>query len=87
MNHWPYEVKPYSPNEVTQYAVDDPPWQKFRISLKGLSTTRKLDQLDRWLHMSETIPRARQVQVDNYIGALLRGGQLKHVNGRIEVQR
>lgn len=88
MNKWPYTVKTYSPEEVQKYCVGDPKWQKFRRSLKGLPTTMKLDKLAEWrkghLFIFETPTRESQVQVDNYVNALKRGGQL---NMNCEVQR
>jgi hypothetical protein len=58
-----------------QEAVADPEWQVFRLSLKGLSTERKLDKLDEWLQKHRGERRA-QVQVENYENALRRGGFL-----------
>jgi len=60
--------------------------------LKGTSTEVKLKELqvwrDQWLLEDSDgctyLPRAAQVQIDNYINALLRGGQLKRIEqGRI----
>jgi len=83
---WRYEVKYCSPEEVTKYCVKDANWQEFRLSLKGLSTYVKLANLERWRmrHAEqattqsgvEKVPRRVEVQIDNYIGALKRGGQL-----------
>lgn len=70
-------------------AVDDNEWQRFRLSLKGLTTRQKLDAL----HDYYTPPRRHPtscrdhdgvdlescnycIRVDNYIKALCRGGQL-----------
>lgn len=50
-------------------------WQKFRVSLKGLSTREKLYCLaDYWKHCSRCF--TNEIRVNNYIGALIRGGQL-----------
>ena len=73
-------------------AVDDEDWQKFRLSLKGLSTRDKLDKLQAYYnsavhtHTVEEFPNATLtsgrgdcdacIRVDNYIKALCRGGQL-----------
>ena len=66
-------------------AVDDPEWQRFRLSLKGLPTQEKLQALQVYYEeysYAETnsvdwsILVDRRVQVDNYIKALCRGGQL-----------
>jgi hypothetical protein len=76
MKRWPHEIKPYTPMEVYKYAVANPVWQAFRKSLKGLPTEEKLDKLHDWLHNVGPTSRRKQVQVDNYINALKRGGQL-----------
>jgi hypothetical protein len=76
MNKWPHEIKSYTPEEVRKYAVADKSWQQFRLSLKGLSTSEKLQRLGIWRHRGTAISRSTQVQVDNYINALKRGGQL-----------
>lgn len=81
-------VKPgYGPSEVKQYCVDDPAWQKVRLSLKGLDTTDKLHILemywDRMMELAMTDEgreREIEVQVGNYLGALRRGGQLNDEN-------
>lgn len=84
MNKWPHEVQHYSPGEVMICCVQDGFWQRFRLSMKGRATSEKLDMLAEWreMHMyinpdkSRTLPRRHQVQIDNYINALKRGGQL-----------
>ena len=83
---WRYEVKMYTPEEVRLFCVLDANWQEFRLSLKGLSTFVKLANLERWrmLHAeqatsrsgTEKLSRRVEVQIDNYINALKRGGQL-----------
>lgn len=83
---WRYELKTYSPEEVRLYCVLDANWQEFRLSLKGLSTYVKLANLERWRMMHadqattqsgvEVVPRRIEVQIDNYVNALKRGGQL-----------
>ncbi len=63
------EIQPGSP------AIRDTEWQKFRKSLKGLSTEAKLRKLHTW---QQTHPGHKaKVQVQNYINALKRGGQIK----------
>lgn len=68
-------------------AVKDERWQEFRRSLKGLPTSDKLEKLrDYWTerHTIANVGTALTfwdecdscVQVDNYIKALCRGGQL-----------
>ena len=76
----------YTPEEVRLFCVLDANWQEFRLSLKGLSTYEKLANLEHWRmrHAEqsttqsgvEKLPRRVQVQIDNYINALKRGGQL-----------
>jgi len=56
-------------------AVDDEEWQKFRVSLKGQSTTTKLRRLKRYYE--DGIGEADvEIRVDNYLKALARGGQI-----------
>lgn len=80
MNNWPHEVKGYSPEDVQHYCVQDQEWQEFRLSLKGLPTESKLIRLDARRHellaANGNLERNHQVQIDNYINALKRGGQL-----------
>lgn len=67
-----------------QIAVADEHWQEFRKGLKGLSTEEKLSALH--TYFDEGIEDADDgggtsyddlcLQVDNYIKALCRGGQL-----------
>lgn len=79
MLYWPHPVTSLLVSEIAE-AVSDPKWQKFRRSLKGKSTSDKLSELNwyRSTHMGAdaTLPRKYQVQIDNYINALKRGGQL-----------
>lgn len=78
MNKWPYRVSSLTRSEITEYVID-PEWQTFRKSLKGKSTTDKLCKLANWradhLHNGK-LDRGNEVRIDNYINALLRGGQL-----------
>ena len=87
---WPFAIIVH-PQPTVQYAVYDSPkardWQIFRIALKGLTTRQKLYQLrKRYREMLETIRAdtfpVEQIQIDNYIGALQRGGQLM-IDGRV----
>jgi hypothetical protein len=57
-------------------AVHHADWQKFRKSLKGLSTSSKLSKLSRWV-ASKKSSKTAKLQADNYRNALRRGGQLK----------
>ncbi len=59
--------------EQVMKAIKDDAWQDFRKSLKGLSTKEKISKLNSWYRKG---PKAR-IQVINYMGALLRGGQVK----------
>ena len=56
-------------------AIKDEAWQKFRRSLKGLSTLEKTERLEQWLKNHPG--RKGIVQVVNYWNALRRGGQVK----------
>jgi len=56
-------------------AINDPEWQEFRVSLKGLSTEEKLNKLEQWLKIHKG--HKAKVQVINYMNALKRGGQVK----------
>lgn len=60
-------------------------WQKWRVALKGLSTKEKLYCLSWILTYSEGSElKLMQIRVNNYLGALIRGGQL---NLNLEVVR
>jgi hypothetical protein len=70
---------------TVQEAVADPVWQAFRREMKGRSTARKLHDLheyyvdmsrDYLTSLDDVKWAAVRVQVDNYIKALCRGGQL-----------
>jgi hypothetical protein len=60
---------------VVREAVKDPVWQRFRATLHGLSTERKLEEL-RW-YVRSFGHADMPVQVTNYVYALKRGGLLK----------
>lgn len=58
-------------------------WQSFRMSMKGQPTTLKLDRLKMWIRFPESINddlccnvQRRNKQVQNYLNALARGGQI-----------
>ena len=57
-------------------AVAKPKWQSFRVSLKGKPTQTKIKRLKAYAATSKN-PEQAQIQVQNYINALKRGGQLK----------
>lgn len=76
MKKWLYKINYVSRYDVIVHCVNDFEWQMFRIKvLKGISTEHKLAQLDAWIrdHHSSF---ASKCQVDNYLGALKRGGQI-----------
>lgn len=61
--------------ERVKQATSDPVWQKFRLSLKGKSTSVKLVRL--YDYLQEGLDAKKPgvtVQVDNYLKALARGG-------------
>lgn len=62
-------------HEQIDKAVSTNDWQKFRKSLKGLSTSTKLSKLSSWVKKKGGSKRAK-LQVHNYKGALKRGGLL-----------
>ena len=76
-DRWEHEVSSYTMDEVHHYIKDDN-WQRFRLSLKGISTMGKLAKLRMYRagHGGNEIGRKYRVQIDNYINALKRGGQL-----------
>jgi hypothetical protein len=66
---------PLTKTEIME-AIEDDEWQKFRLSLKGLSTKMKIQKLWSWVDEHEYSHDAK-VQVTNYVNALKRGGQIK----------
>lgn len=95
MDTWPYEVKHTTTGEIMLYCTEDEKWQTFRKSLKGISTANKLQRLVDWLIEHQyfdfkaddyIVDRRYIVQVDNYINALLRGGQLVRRRGIIQTR-
>jgi hypothetical protein len=90
MIRWPYELVSYTTREVNTYCSNDELWQQFRLTLKGLSTERKLDKLfvrhesNKLFDETSEDMRRHAVQEANYINALKRGGQLTM---DLEVQR
>lgn len=90
MQHWPFEVHSTTKEEILEYCVNDDLWQQYRLRMKGIVTEAKLDKLFLWreqglLHAkSPEESRRYQVQIDNYINALKRGGLL---DDNLRVQR
>lgn len=76
MDYWPHQVCYYTAAEVQDYCVQDPVWQVFRMTMKGCTTNQKLDMLKQYRSCTYTNRRRLQVQVDNYLQALRRGGLL-----------
>lgn len=91
---WPFKehfTEKYTA-EMIKFAVYDEPtawdWQRFRVSLKGLTTPEKLFCLSWWwcrrVAGREMISDSsvnkyteiNKIRVNNYLGALKRGGQL-----------
>jgi hypothetical protein len=64
-------------------AVDDEEWQQFRISLKGMDTQSKINNLREYFQDQHYEQRVFApdcyvcIRVDNYLKALARGGQLE----------
>lgn len=77
---WEHPVNQHSMDVIraaVYYADDHLNWQQFRVSLKGQSTQVKLWRLDRKFRLAQQLGFHEDiVRVDNYIGALKRGGQL-----------
>lgn len=77
---WNWVRKAWSPQEVhhaVYEAYDFLDWQKFRVGLKGCPTNVKLLRLNNYLQEAATGELiVRRCRVDNYIGALVRGGIL-----------
>lgn len=81
---WKLDLFPYITNyyrEMIAGAVynsdTSEAWQLFRVSLKGLTTQEKLYCL-RWRYerADEDKREIEQVRINNYLGALIRGGFL-----------
>jgi hypothetical protein len=65
------------PEESTAvFAVRDPAWQEFRVSLKGMPTRDKLGRLRAYMINGPDDEWARTKRVKSYLGALQRGGQI-----------
>jgi hypothetical protein len=79
---WPLTVLRWAQWQVQEavYLTDDhEEWQLFRVSMKGLSTSEKLYMLhNRYitLDLDNNQNWVDHCRIDNYIGALVRGGQL-----------
>jgi hypothetical protein len=76
---WEKVVNSWTAEQV-RHAVYEAPdadeWQEYRVGMKGTSTQVKLLRLERWLKGSGNDGNIDRIRVDNYIGALIRGGLL-----------
>jgi hypothetical protein len=63
-------------------AVNNEAWQKFRRTMKGQTTARKLEMLGVYYDAAASLATSDddleyvKIRIDNYIKALCRGGQL-----------
>lgn len=84
---WIYDAEAsWPPDLVQKYCVQDEEWQGIRLSMKGVPTHEKLAILKEYYERKGCFLVDRVVrgmtherylcQVDNYLGALRRGGQL-----------
>jgi hypothetical protein len=88
---WYRDVSSWSRNMIHS-SINNDGWQRFRLTLKGLSTEDKLDNLEGYCQRREKdgnrMSAVEKCRVDNYINALLRGGQLvRGWDNMIRVQR
>lgn len=95
MKRWPLVVEQWSQDEVQRcvYNVADAiNWQRFRVSMKRVDTHKKLHMLmaywvDKCYYaLTKDQKLIEKCRVDNYLGALVRGGQLSK-DGKYEVLR
>ena len=85
-DRWEHKVEHTSVADIRTHAIHNKEWQAFRLSMKGKSTQEKLAMLRTWRRKHTAngqLSKAAQVQIDNYINALKRGGQLSK-EGRIQ---
>lgn len=93
MKKWPHTMGTYNHELVRRFCVEDASWQKVRLSMKGISTEQKLIVLDRYRSdmiacNDDILSHRHQVQIDNYLQALHRGGLIKRgEDGFFVVQR
>lgn len=82
MPTWRYTIHGREDIRHAVYKGDDAEaWQKFRVGLHGLTTRCKLWCLMTY-YLQDRNDYAHRIRVDNYLGALIRGGQL---NDKLEV--
>ncbi|MCA9398087.1 hypothetical protein KC573_04610 [candidate division WWE3 bacterium] len=83
-DRWYIPVSSWTQDAVQDYVYrvsDVEKWQRFRVCLKGLSTHEKLVFLLAYFNVfafdyTENVYKKEKCRIDNYIGALVRGGQL-----------
>jgi hypothetical protein len=80
ITEWDLPVKQWSQEKVQHavyHAISAEDWQLFRVSMKGLSTSEKLYMLyNRHVCLDASSYELEAIRIGNYIGALVRGGQL-----------
>lgn len=82
MPGWQYNIHGRDEiRDVVYRAPDAEDWQRFRVGLHGLSTQTKLYCLA-WYYSSPSSTYWYKIRIDNYLGALIRGGQL---NDKLEI--
>lgn len=82
MSGWEYVI--HGRDEILQAVYRAPgaeDWQKFRVGLLGLSTQQKLYCLA-WYYAEGYKTYLKKIRIDNYLGVLVRGGQL---NDKLEI--
>lgn len=82
---WPNPVTqwPQSQVQLAVYnSITSEEWQRFRVCMKGCTTSEKLYMLHNRLATlcgpSDDDAQLELCRIDNYIGALVRGGQLSN---------
>ena len=89
LTHLNRQIKIYSNAEIREavyFSAGAEDWQKFRVSQKGFDTNTKLARLEYRFSTYNTKFmlweidarewQDEQIRIDNYVGALVRGGQL-----------
>jgi hypothetical protein len=81
---WEFDVTYYSVIDIAHAVYgssSSEEWQKFRVGLKGCSTKVKLLRLERrrvaMIRLGADEADLERIRINNYIGALVRGGQLE----------
>lgn len=91
VHSWPYSVGYWDKAQIKDAVYDSETaeeWQYFRVTQKGLSTQVKLYRLELRLikhwGLEDRERQRERCRIDNYIGALVRGGQLDQ---QLKIQR